>query len=82
MPAFGGEYTQFIIRMCVERDGIAGHVVGQRATSVTTHVLYVLDQGQNVSKVQTALNKVLPDGETIKTDAEEALAEPYQSVTE
>jgi hypothetical protein len=43
MPIVGGEYTQFIIRMCVERDGIAGEVVGQRATSVTTHVLYVLD---------------------------------------
>jgi len=48
MPVVGGTYTQFIIRMCVDRDGIAGGVVGQRATSVTTHVLYVLDQGNNV----------------------------------
>jgi hypothetical protein len=33
--------------MCKKRDGIAGEVVGQRALSVTTHVFYVLDAGEN-----------------------------------
>jgi hypothetical protein len=28
MPVVGGNYTQFIIRVCKERDGIAGEVVG------------------------------------------------------
>jgi hypothetical protein len=40
-PVPGQVYTQFIIRLKKDRDGIAGEVVGQRATSVTTHVLYV-----------------------------------------
>lgn len=73
MPVVGGEYTQFIIRLCTERDGIAGQVVGQRATSVTTHVLYVLDQGENVATVKQELEKLA----TIKTDADDALAKPY-----
>lgn len=73
MPVVGGEYTQFIIRLCAERDGIAGQVVGQRATSVTTHVLYVLDQGDNVDTVKAELAKLA----TAKTDADIALAEPF-----
>lgn len=73
MPVVGGEYTQFIVRMCKERDGIAGEVVGQRAKSVTTHVFYVLDQGTNVATIETELGKLA----TIKKDAEEALADPY-----
>jgi hypothetical protein len=60
--------------MCVERDGIAGQVVGNRATSVTTHVLYVLDQGTNVATIRTELAKLVT---AIKTDADDALADPY-----
>ena len=75
MPIVGGQYTQFIVRMCVERDGIAGQVVGQRATSVTTHVFYVLDQGTNVNTLKTELEKLI----TAKTDADDALADPYAS---
>jgi hypothetical protein len=41
MPIPGQQYTQFIIRICKERDGIMGEIVGARGTSVTTHVLYV-----------------------------------------
>ena len=41
MPIPGQCYTQFIIRIKKDRDGIAGEVVGHRATSVTTHVMYV-----------------------------------------
>ena len=73
MPVVGGQYTQFIIRMCVDRDGIAGGVLGQRATTVTTHVLYVLDQGQNVATIEQALAGF----GTKKTDADDTLAEPY-----
>ena len=73
MPVPGGNYVQFIVRMCVERDGIAGQVVGNRATSVTTHVFYVLDQGTNVATIRTELAKLT----TIKTDADDALADPY-----
>lgn len=42
LPIVGGTYDQFTIELCKDRDGIAGEVVGQRATSVTTHVFYVL----------------------------------------
>jgi len=28
MPVVGGEYTQFVVRLCAERDGVAGEVVG------------------------------------------------------
>ena len=73
MPVVGGEYTQFIIRVCAERDGIGGEVVGQRATSVTNHVLYVLDQGNNVATVKTELAKLV----AAKTDADDALADPF-----
>lgn len=73
MPIPGGNYVQFIIRICTERDGIAGEVVGQRATSVTTHVLYVLDQGDNVATVKAELANLA----TAKTDADNALAEPF-----
>lgn len=73
MPVVGGTYTQFIVRLCVERDGIAGEVVGQRAKSVTTHVFYVLDQGTNVATFKTTLAAL----GTAKTDADTALADPY-----
>ena len=84
MPVVGGKYTQFIIRLWARRDGIGGEVVGQRATSVTTHVLYVLDQGSNVQNVETALASLLTDKEApnnkIKTDADDVLQAPYASV--
>ncbi len=73
MPVVGGQYTQFIIRLCTERDGIGGEVVGQRATSVTNHVLYVLDQGNNVATVKSTLASLT----TAKTDADTALADPF-----
>ena len=73
MPVVGGNYTQFIIRVCKDRDGIGGEVVGQRATSVTNHILYVLDQGTNVATVKTELAKLV----AAKTDADDALADPF-----
>lgn len=42
MPIPGQSYTQIIVKMVTpNRDGIAGEAVGQRVTSVTTHVFYV-----------------------------------------
>lgn len=41
MPTVGATYDQYTFELCKDRDGIAGEVVGQRATSVTTHVFYV-----------------------------------------
>ena len=76
MPVVGGNYTQFIIRVCTERDGIGGEIVGQRATSVTNHVLYVLDQGNNVATVKSILSTLA----TAKTDADDALADPFSGV--
>ena len=74
MPQVGGNYTQIIVRMCVNRDGIAGGVVGQRATSVTTHVFYVLDEGNNVATLQSVL---APLTSTFLTDADTVLQDPY-----
>lgn len=78
MPVVGGQYTQFIIIMCVERDGIGGEVVGQRATSVTNHVLYVLDQGTNVQDVENALKPLVNNN--IKHDADDKLKDPFAGV--
>lgn len=88
LPIPGQEYTQFIIRMAVKRDGIAGGVVGQRAVSVTNHVLYVIgkvaDTTSAAYKVNDALETLLgANAATVmKTDADDVLAEPYASVTD
>ena len=73
LPIVGGNYTQFIIRMCAKRLGVSGSVVGHETTSVTTHVLYVLDQGNNVATVKQILGTL----GTAKTDADDSLADPY-----
>lgn len=78
MPVVGGNYTQFIIRMKADRDGVAGQVVGQRATSVTTHVLYVLDQGSNVSTITTKLTALA----TPDTDADTVLVDPFRDLND
>lgn len=59
MPVAGGKYNQYIVRLCADRDNIAGEVVGQRARSVTTHVFYVLDcDDPELSKFEEALKAV------------------------
>ena len=79
LPIVGQNYTQFIITMCVERDGIAGTVVGDRATSVTTHVLYVAgkytDNGTPASIVYDKLNSL--KGSAIATKADDKLVNPF-----
>lgn len=79
LPIVGQEYTQFIITMCVDRDGIAGTVVGDRATSVTTHVLYVAGKhtqaGTPAKLVYDKLNAL--KGSAIATTADTKLANPF-----
>ncbi len=77
MPAVGQVYTQFIVRILKERDGIMGEIVGARGTSVTTHVLYVAgkvsENGSPAALVKTELDKL----KQAKTDADDVLAAPY-----
>lgn len=54
MPVVGGKYNQYIIRIIKDRDGIAGGILGQRATTVTTHVFYVMD-GQPTTDFEGAI---------------------------
>ena len=84
LPIPGQEYTQFIITMCVDRDGIAGQVVGNRATSVTTHVIYaagkIADSSGAAKEIYTALNtlfsaKIKKAGDAGAADT--VLAQPY-----
>ena len=71
MPVPGQQYVQFIVRLMKERDGISGEIVGARAKTVTTHVLYVAKP--YASQVQTELAKF----GTIKTDADDKLQTPF-----
>ena len=79
LPIVGQSYTQFIITMCVARDGIAGTVVGDRATSVTTHVLYVAGKhtqsGTPAYTVYTKLNAL--KSAAIATTADTKLVNPF-----
>lgn len=77
LPIVGGEYTQIIIRMSAKRLGVSGSVVGHETTSVTTHVLYVLDQGSNVSNITTAL-AALSNVTVDEDDDIESLENPYK----
>ena len=84
MPAVGQQYTQFIIRICKERDGIVGEIVGARAKSVTTHVLYVAgkvsDNTSAAYKVSQAINTLVSDASKKLTDADTKLATPFVEV--
>lgn len=73
MPVPGQEYVQFIVRISKERDGISGEIVGARAKSVTTHVLYVA-KGSASTAVKNAFVAL---GITPKTDADDVLELPY-----
>ena len=79
LPIVGQTYTQFIITICKERDGIAGEVVGQRATSVTNHVLYVAgDYNVSATPAYKVYGKLytLKSG-AIATTADTKLANPF-----
>ena len=79
LPIVGQEYTQFIITMCVDRDGIAGTVVGDRATSVTTHVLYVAGKHtQGGTPAKAVYDKLYAlKSSAIATTADTKLANPF-----
>ena len=79
LPIVGQKYTQFIITMVVERDGIAGQVVGNRATSVTTHVLYVAgDYTHSGDAAQVVYDKLYAlKGSAIATTADTKLVNPF-----
>ena len=79
LPIVGQEYTQFIITMCVDRDGIAGSVVGDRATSVTTHVLYVAGKHTQAGTPAKAVYDKLYalKSSAIATTADTKLANPF-----
>ena len=65
--------------MVVERDGIAGQVVGNRATSVTTHVLYVAgDYTHSGDAAQVVYNKLYAlKSSAIATTADTKLVNPF-----
>ena len=75
IPVPGQVYTQFIITIKKERDGIMGEIVGARGVSVTTHVLYVAGAAAlNTSVTTTPADKVYkalvgtsPDGLALPT---------------
>jgi len=73
MPVPGAQYVQVIIRMCKERDGIVGEIVGARAKSVTTHVLYVEVGAYNAS-LASVLGNLSQD---LLTDADTVLQDPF-----
>lgn len=79
LPIVGQKYTQFIITMVVERDGIAGQVVGNRATSVTTHVLYVAgDYTHSGDAAQVVYDKLYAlKSSAIATTADTKLVNPF-----
>ena len=84
-PVPGQVYTQFVIRMLKERDGIMGEIVGARGTSVTTHVLYVAGKVSDSSSAAYAVNGALStllgaDAATkMLTVADDALEDPYHT---
>ena len=79
LPIVGQKYTQFIITMVVDRDGIAGQVVGNRATSVTTHVLYVAgDHTHSGDAAYTVYTKLYAlKSAAIATTADTKLVNPF-----
>lgn len=84
MPVPGQQYTQIIVRMLKERDGIMGEIVGARGTSVTTHVFYVAgnitDNTSNAYLVFGEFSKLLGSDASSKMKVNQALQTPYSSV--
>ena len=53
VPVLGAEYTQYIVRMCVDRGLMGGAAVGQTVTSSTTHCFWV--KSDVVAEFDTAM---------------------------
>ena len=73
-----GQYDQVIVRMCKERDGIAGGALGMRVTTVTTHVFYV--NKADTSKITGAFTTIGVAAAKQYTDADTELNQPYNRV--
>lgn len=84
MPIPGQSYTQIIVRMLKERDGIMGEIVGARGTSVTTHVFYVagniIDNTSSAKLVLDEFSKLLGQTASSKLKVNQKLQNPYSSV--
>ena len=74
MPVPGATYVQIIVRICKQRDGIMGEIVGARGTSVTTHVLYV--NSAFYDTLMTAIGSLISD--KVLTDADNKLDHPFE----
>lgn len=59
LPAAEASYIQYTIRMQKVRDNIAGEVVGQRAVTVTTHVLYIKNDLANIIEFEKMLEGLI-----------------------
>jgi len=61
VPVLGAEYTQYILRMCVNRGVMGGDAVGQAAQSITTHCFWVKsDVVADFQAAMEALGVVVP----------------------
>lgn len=84
MPVPGQKYTQIIVRMLKERDGIMGEIVGARGTSVTTHVFYVAgnitDNTSSAKLVLDEFSRLLAQEASSKLKVNQKLQTPYNSV--
>lgn len=78
MPVVGGQYNQYIIQICKDRDGIAGEVVGQRAHSVTNHVFWVPKTLATGFETTLATLKAI---ETGAGTADAAFADPFAGLS-
>ena len=78
MPVVGGQYNQYIIQICKDRDGIAGEVVGQRAHSVTNHVFWV--PKALATSFETTLGTLNKAIETGAGTADTELADPFANL--
>lgn len=70
VPVLGAEYTQFILRMSVNRGVMGGAAVGQTVTSNTTHCFWV--KSDVVSDFQAAMEAI---GVVVSVDKSTATAE-------
>lgn len=78
MPAIGGKYTQFTVRLNKELEGYPGGIgINNPVSSITTHVFFVIDSV--VEDFEAAINliakddeaEVVPAGDTSDLDVED-----------
>lgn len=70
VPVLGAEYTQYILRMCVDRGVMGGAAVGHTVKSVTTHCFWV--KSDVVADFEAAMRAI---GTVVTVDKSTASAE-------